>query len=97
MNLKCRFFDPHPGLLGSLSPLPELIRKAVAQLDDQVLGLEDATSMIKKAADICKCSVSVGKSPCILVNRKNIDGTEDGWRVIKFEILDVPEGWVPSD
>jgi hypothetical protein len=43
------FFDPHPGLMGALAPIPEPVRLLAQELDGKTLQLEDALQRISAA------------------------------------------------
>jgi len=47
---KKQFYDPHPGLLGCIEPLPEAVRLKAADMDGNFFTVDEAIAMIKEVA-----------------------------------------------
>lgn len=75
------FFDPHPGLLGALAPIPNAVRKVANELNGKKMPLREAVEKIKAVTN-GDVSVSVD---CIILLFMSVNGGGHGWRVIKFK------------
>lgn len=82
------FFDPHPGLLGCGTPLPETVRIVAAGLDGESMPLETAVSIIKLACPQGEVRV-VEEHAMILLEVEAGGGYVHCWRVIRFREADL--------
>lgn len=73
------FYDPHPGYLGAIAPIPDAVKKVADELAGQTMSLREAKAKIQQVAsgkiivrDGCILLQEIGKLPM------NI------WRVIQY-------------
>ena len=57
-----RFYDPYPGFLGALLPLPKIIRETAKKLDGKIMTLEEALDILNPQAEKVGGSVEIAYS-----------------------------------
>jgi len=90
MNKVVEFYDPHPGLMGCPTPLPEKVCLVAATLSGMRGTVEQA---IHKIWNACPDEwegkqkvedTDVEGSTFIFLSFRYPDGRENGWRVIRY-------------
>ena len=86
-----QFYEPHPGLMGCTTPIPESVRLIAEQLDGEYHLVEEVIQMLQDVApDDClvkdcpshnMITMSGGKDIRI---RENFSLKENGWRVLFY-------------
>ena len=51
MAQKVKLYDPHPGFLGAILPLPKPMKDLADRLNGKVMDLEECLKFIKKEAE----------------------------------------------
>jgi len=75
------FYEPHPGMLGAVYPIPGPVQKVAHELDGKTLTLREAVEKIKA---VTSGEVKVRKD-CILLHIGIQGGVENMWRVVRFK------------
>ena len=81
-NLKT-FYDPHPGLMGAMIPIPEAVRKVANELNGKRMTLEEAAVRLQA---VTSGEIAVIKEyKYISLQIKEGNGTIHEFRVIRFK------------
>jgi hypothetical protein len=76
------FYDPHPGLMGAIIPLPSVLKDAVDKLDDKTLDLNTVLKSLKELGSSIGAEVENRKDMIVATMRK--DGYIHSWRLIFY-------------
>ena len=87
MTKKVTFYDPHPGYMGAIIPLPKPMKEIADMLNGQEMNLEEAVEAIESMAGQFNESVVkvVEESNWILFKFEDGIGRTHGYRLLRYK------------
>lgn len=86
-NRRVQLYDPHPGLMGCLAPLPGTVRALAKSLDGKTRRLDEVMSQISDAAGGKPYFTEAHEQCVALYDGKDFSRRVNCWRVLRFKEL----------